>query len=91
MKEIVDLIHVNVEDRLRLFSYENHRLSKRKWIDSRNQFSVFLFVLERLVDEMYRVNLYHHLRLVQHRLECSREDKFIDIFDKQCSLPFVLT
>jgi hypothetical protein len=31
MKEIVDLIRVNVEDRLRLFSYENHRLSRRRY------------------------------------------------------------
>jgi hypothetical protein len=28
MKEIVDLIHVNVEDILQLFSYENHKLSR---------------------------------------------------------------
>jgi hypothetical protein len=31
MKEIVDLIHANVEDRLQLFFYENHKLSTRKY------------------------------------------------------------
>ena len=35
MKQIADLIHVNVEDKLQLFFYENHKLSIRKYLSRR--------------------------------------------------------
>ena len=69
MIEIVDLIHVNVEDKLRLFSYENHKLSTKEKNLSCEDYHRSIFVLEVLVDEMYCVNHYHLHRLVLYELQ----------------------
>lgn len=69
MKEIVDLIHVNVEDKLRLFSYENHKLSRKEKEFSSGDDHRLIFILEVLVDEMYCVNHYHLHRLVLYELQ----------------------